>query len=243
MPTLEERQLIEDLIAERLSAVHTRLRRRVMRELGSDLNINNLSEATWRQLATEYRDVLVQELEGLFNLSGSQFGDQLGVDFDFINDRAAQWAREWVDGQLIPDITGTARIRIEDAVTRFTEGEFDLGTLERRITSQLGPARAELIASTEATRAAVEGELSVVNELRQEGIILTPIWRNVQDRRVCPICFPLEGMKQGTGWILPPPAHGRCRCFLVYEVEDLPAVASVIKFKFVVGDIIDLRVA
>lgn len=243
MPSLEERQLVEDLIAERLAAVHTQLRRRVMRELGSDLNVNNLTEATWQQLATRYRDVLVQDLEGLFNLAGTQFGDQLGVDFEFINARAATWAREWVDGQLIPDITGTARTRIEDAVTRFTDGEFDLGTLERRITSQLGPARAELIASTEATRAAVEGELAVVNELRQDGIILIPIWRNVQDGRVCPICAPLEGNKQGTGWILPPPAHGRCRCYLVYEVEDLPAVASVIKFNFSVGDIVDLRAA
>jgi hypothetical protein len=74
--------------------------------------------------------------------------------------------------------------------------------------------RAKLIATTEVTRAAVQAEVDQVKELAADGIKMVAIWDTQHDNKVCPICRPRDGKKQGDGWTDPPPAHPGCYCAL-----------------------------
>jgi len=78
-----------------------------------------------------------------------------------------------------------------------------------------GAERAEIIAITETTRAAVEGERGVIAELEQHGIRMYPVWMTRNDELVCPICAPRNGKPIQPGNETNgeyPPAHPRCRC-------------------------------
>ena len=74
-----------------------------------------------------------------------------------------------------------------------------------------------MISVTEITRAAVQGELGVARQLKNEGIDMRKVWQTNKDDLVCTICEPLQGVEEAT-WrsVAPdgPPAHVRCRCFL-----------------------------
>jgi hypothetical protein len=91
-----------------------------------------------------------------------------------------------------------------------------------------------MIATTEITRAAVEGEIAAAEEINKqmpEQRKLVPVWQTRVDERVCPICQPLNekrpdrfGADGRPVWVHPdggiygpPPAHRRCRCGLGYE--------------------------
>jgi ribosomal protein S2 len=89
--------------------------------------------------------------------------------------------------------------------------------LKDSLSSLFGPVRAEIIAITEVTRAAVEGERAMVAEVAKQGIQMVAVWNTNNDEIVCPICAPLNQKKQGEAWTFPPPAHPRCRCWLNHD--------------------------
>jgi len=81
--------------------------------------------------------------------------------------------------------------------------------------------RAENVAITETTHAVTIAERTVIDELKELGVGVKVKWYTKLDERVCPVCGPLHGtgpskwfedFKQG------PPAHPRCRCFLLYSL-------------------------
>lgn len=79
--------------------------------------------------------------------------------------------------------------------------------------------RAEMIATTEVTRASVQGDLDQVDYLKENyGIEMVPVWMTSNDEIVCPICAPRNNKRQGSGWDDPPPAHPRCRCAIALEL-------------------------
>jgi hypothetical protein len=78
------------------------------------------------------------------------------------------------------------------------------------------PIRAEMIAVTEVTRAASQGEQAIARELARAGIVMTPIWNTNQDDIVCPLCGPKNGKEIEDGQF--PPRHPRCRCWVSYEL-------------------------
>ena len=62
------------------------------------------------------------------------------------------------------------------------------GELEGQIVGLFGPVRAEMIAVTEVTRAASEGQRGLANEVAQFGILMIDAWSTRNDEVVCPIC-------------------------------------------------------
>jgi hypothetical protein len=78
-----------------------------------------------------------------------------------------------------------------------------------------------MIAITEVTRAAAEGERATVREIAKEGIKMVEVWQTKNDEIVCTICGPRHGKKVGDGWSRNdgPPAHPRCRCWINHEFE------------------------
>ena len=79
--------------------------------------------------------------------------------------------------------------------------------------------RAESISITETTGAISAGEDSGARIVeQQDDVILSKTWVTEADARVCPICRPLH-LKPESFWPqFPngPPAHPRCRCWLVW---------------------------
>ncbi len=82
----------------------------------------------------------------------------------------------------------------------------------------IAKVRAQQIAMNELINAMTIVELEAATRYG----IKEKIWRTSVDDRVCPICIPLEGIKEGInelfnsseGPIQGPPAHVGCRCFL-----------------------------
>ena len=82
-----------------------------------------------------------------------------------------------------------------------------------------------MIASTEVTRAYAEGTQAAY---REAGVIERMQWRTARDEIVCPICGALHNVQAALGqpFVNPqngreyfPPAHPRCRCWVVPVAE------------------------
>ena len=151
--------------------------------------------------------------------------DGLSVDWELANASAAEWARLY-GSNLVNNITGTTLTRLQNEIAAFIENGENMGQLRARLEPLFGPERADLIASTEVTRAYAEGNMTA---WRESGIIQRREWRTNNDEIVaeCPICFPMNGVQAGmdepfehpTRGAIEIPGHPRCRCWLVPVVE------------------------
>lgn len=175
------------------------------------------------------RDILREMLQESADLGVSvavrQF-ETIGYGFDWTmaNQRAADWVQDYTF-ELVSGIERTTQARLRTAVSEWIENGRPLSSLVRDLDATFGRGRAELIASTEVTRAFAEA-----NELamRESGIAEGMEWRTAEDERVCPICGPLADQRVEFGQpfevdgqqIDRPPAHPRCRCWIVPVVRD-----------------------
>ena len=105
---------------------------------------------------------------------------------------------------------------VNETVPRFFTENWTIEDLTRHLERWHSPRRAEMIATTETTRAVVEGERAAVEQMTKEtGIELVPIWLTANDEMVCPVCGPRH-KKPITDGVFPP-LHPRCRCGAAYE--------------------------
>lgn len=104
-------------------------------------------------------------------------------------------AREYADefaGLLVRDINQTTLSQLRDSITRWIDEGAPLDELIDDIAPLFGQDRAELIASTEVTRAYAGGaEIAY----RHSGVVEELQWFTANDERVCPICAPLGGLR------------------------------------------------
>lgn len=151
----------------------------------------------------------------------------LAFDWTLAHTEARRWASQYT-GQLIGGLNATTRQRVVDAVTEWVQNGQPLDALIAELSPIFGRERAELIASTEVTRAYAEGSRRAY---QQAGLTYWQ-WATAADERVCPICGPLNGQTVAIGTdfsgVLPdevrqgirverfdaPPAHPRCRCWV-----------------------------
>jgi len=138
----------------------------------------------------------------------------VGVDWALVNEAAVNWARQYTF-ELVTGINGTTRQSLQKLIPGYFEEAMTQGELRERLGNLYSPVRAEMIAVTEVTRAAVEGERMTVAELEKYGIQMIEVWQTYNDDVVCAICGPRHGKKEGDGWTKSdgPPAHPRCRCW------------------------------
>lgn len=153
---------------------------------------------------------------------GEAFNAAVNIELDWglANAAAAEWAREY-GYELIKGLGQTTRDEIAAAMGTWVEAQETYPDLVRRLEEILGdPRRADLVASTEATRVYAEGNKAAWAQVETElGVQTVMVWHTAADDDVCPICRPLNGAtarldEEFPGGIKSPPAHPRCRCWL-----------------------------
>lgn len=161
----------------------------------------------------------------------------IAINWSTPNVNAANWARQYTF-DLVRGLEDTtiAQVKLNIASLQKDVSDFfgkptTLGELRGQIgryipdwTDRLGhvwstPVRAEMIAVTETTRASVQGQLNSVKFLKDDyGIDMVSVWQTANDEKVCEICGPNNGKREGEGWTDPPPAHPNCRCGISSEL-------------------------
>lgn len=194
---------------------------RLLESLGDPPNLANLHPDFWNEFSTEYREALYPLLEGIFLDGAAQRLDAstIGVDWDLVNEAAARWARQYTF-DLVSGITDHSQQALREKVGGYWETPTSLGALTDSLAQLFGPVRAEMIAITETTRAAVNGQIELVHQLGAQGVEMVAVWQTNNDDIVCPLCGPRNQQRQFTNWSEPPPAHPRCRCWIDFEFAD-----------------------
>jgi hypothetical protein len=223
------------------------IRRQVQADLlAAGMDINKTQFFTpdyWSKLSAVIETMMRDKLQDVYVAAAEQFMDATSYAMadDVLRASARAWANQ-ASQHLVTQMNETSRRQVTDAVDKFFSQSMNNRELRNNLERIFSPRRAELAAITEVTRAAAEGAERVANELRQHGVRLVAVWETLVDERVCPICGPRHGTKQGDGWMFLPPAHPKCRCFVNYEVVDIAAAAKSLDALYI-GMIISIKVA
>lgn len=136
-----------------------------------------------------------------------------GITFDpaKVQNEASTWANQYTP-ELIQGLTDTTRDLVQRIITEGRATPLTLAEIAERLAPAFSRERADVIATTELTRASSQATLASQEYLRQAGVNMVVVWRTNADEKTCPICTPRNGAMQGEGWDEPPPAHPRCRC-------------------------------
>ncbi len=158
-------------------------------------------------------DVVRRPLANVFRASALALADEaeLSIERDGrVAAMADQWATQYsqtLAGQL--NITTMARV-----VTAAKDYAGAVALPAAVVAHAFNLARAEVIAATEVTRAAIQGERALVGLYAIKALAT---WHTAHDERVCEICGPLDGTGvevYGRVSVSGPPAHPNCRCWL-----------------------------
>jgi hypothetical protein len=171
---------VERFLAEQLGRVRSEMERSPQNNVGEDDGFWEAETQTFRQ---RFLGQLQQIVNGLVDIAIDDVTAQLGggADWAGVNADAARWAREYV-GELITGITETTRASVREDVAAWIETGARLDDLIDALAPTFGRRRADLIASTEVTRAFDEA-----NDLVRQSVGLPRAEKKA-------------------------PAHPRCRC-------------------------------
>lgn len=216
MSELAGRDAIERRFARALSKVSAEIAEMVLQALGDPPDLSGLTPELMDEIARAFDSVLLHELEVIYVTGAETLMTELGVGVDWgvVNQRAADWARQY-SFELVRGITTNSRTMLQAAVSDYYERSMTIDDLAERVRRTFGPVRAGMIAVTETTRAAVEGERAIVEELTRQGVTLITRVTTSNDERVCPICGPKHNQRvEDAGY---PPFHVNCRCWTYSE--------------------------
>ena len=221
MADIPNRDELERILARKLGGLQKRQMGKLLELMGDPPDLNNVPMSFWDDIGMELGQVVLPFSERVY-LEGAQrlmSESPVGVDWSLVNQAASDWSRN-SGSQLIRDISATSRRATQEAGATDDEQAWTMGDLRKKLGSIYSPVRAEMIAVTEVTRAAAEGERGIVSELSKQGITMVEVWQTNNDELVCPICGPRHDKPKGDGWSRSdgPPAHPRCRCWVNHEL-------------------------
>jgi hypothetical protein len=151
-------------------------------------------------------------------LAGEQA--KIAIDYTLTNKHASAWVQKYVS-QFMRDLDKATLANINAAVQAFIETPgLTIGDAMAMM-DLADPARAQMIATTEITRAYAQGNLNYGDELQAQfpDVAVTKTWNTNNDDRVCDICGDVDGdeieqdEKFDNGCDAPP-AHPNCRCWI-----------------------------
>lgn len=225
---------LPDELTVKLTALKARADQEPSREPEDELAAE--LEALFGPLADQYADQIIlgqqpatQEQENrllvllLLGLLGAtaanvaQRAAALGVTLSVtdINATATRWAQQYTF-DAVRGINNTTRQAISNAISTYasTPG-MNKEDVVKLLEPVFGQRRAEMIATTEITRAYGQAAHITQIELERQGVQTKEQWVTWRDDRVCPICAPLHNSYDWqTDHPYGPPAHVNCRCWL-----------------------------
>lgn len=200
------------LIARLLAAQ----RKRILAAAGFQKQGNPIQPGFW----DEENQRMTREIHGLLVVLATAAADVSldeldvgGVDLAIVHQRILDWAGQY-SFELVSGLNETTRAVIEDALRQFYEIEgMTRQDFVDMIAPSFGPARAEMIAVTETTRAYNEAHRETMEEIAAAGFEMVNYWQTSKDELVCPLCAPRDGLPEEE-WDSPdwPPLHVNCRC-------------------------------
>lgn len=158
-----------------------------------------------------------------------QFEEEISFSFDWneTNIEARDWALNH-SAQLITKVNETTKKIVRQKLANWIEDGTPLSSLIESLAVDFGPQRAQLIASTEVTAAFSNAAKQTIFD---SGLVDKVVWKTVVDERVCPICGPLHNkvgsVVDGFDRVGFPPAHPRCRCWIVPYINRKDLIAAV----------------
>ena len=201
-------------LARRLSRIFGDHFEEVMDLLGDPPNFTNLTPDYWERYSNDVRtalsvpinEIFYEQFEAQLEEFGLSIGDSTG------SVEALNFVQRYMF-DLVGGITDTTRNALQQEILSYIQnGDMTIEDLAKRLYRYYGPNRAEMIAITETTRAASEGENATMREVEKlTGNQYEPIWQTAADERVCDYCNPRNGkvVRKDDA----PPAHPRCRCW------------------------------
>jgi len=215
------RQVEEAQLARIIAKELNKQRIAVLKEVSKD--IPQMDELFWEGHRESMIAAVIPPLVGIYDRAVGVTVKQEPIGD--LASRSIRWSRQYA-GELVRGITQTTRRAVSAAVaTLASTPGMTIRDLRDMLATTFGAPRAQLIAVTETTRAIFEGGAEGAAAMPVQRI---GIWTTIMDDRVCPICAPLEGVRETASkskqWISPddgqvyrPPAHPNCRCEIVYE--------------------------
>jgi SPP1 gp7 family putative phage head morphogenesis protein len=184
----------------------------------------------WREVGPFALNILMAGARA--GASALPAGFELLIDWDMFNTSAVDWLRRY-EANWLRGINATTRSQVTKIIEGWIRRGDPLPVLTEQLTPIYGSERAAMIAATETTRVYAEGNLAA---WRATGIVTEKRWITASDDRVCPVCGPLHNkvVSIDLGWsrdgqgqiiaspegLLAPPAHVRCRCWLLPVISD-----------------------
>jgi hypothetical protein len=192
-------------------------------------NLNSLSEFFWQDETNRMVAVVSSNLDRMAMAGAHVAVQQTPLAQKGLADLHGD-VLEWVTRyafDLVSGITSTTRKVVQVGLQRFvSQPDYTLRMLKDSLAPTFGMSRAQTISVTEVTRAYAVGADRAQRRVAEEGIKTVKVWKTLYDEKVCPICQPLDELKESPeggfnpsgGFGIPyPPAHPNCRCFTILE--------------------------
>lgn len=184
---------------------------------------DNESEALMGILFDYFKEASEEAQRAGVDLVSEMAGVPVGVDWDFANEHAIQWAIQ-NSAEVSAQITATS---MEAFATKFPEWAASGAPLDDLISElepYYGKARAAAVAVTETTNAFAKGNIM---GWQATGVVSDVDFMIAEDELVCPIC---SGTRDNGPYALDdeeniPALHPFCRCWLQPRVN-MDAVAT-----------------
>ncbi len=190
MPDIPNRDQLEAKIAKLLGKYNRQELAKLVELMENHPTLANVPAEFWDKSQRELVRVLMPFSEVVYLEAAGRILETIpiGVDWGLVNTAAADWARSYstfLAGQINHTSRDLIARSLRNSIASFFEEGLTVGELEARLLADpdlmqlftgdvrdrlgrlvYGPNRAAVIARTEVTRAAVEGERGVVAELR-----------------------------------------------------------------------------
>lgn len=233
MPDLPNRARFERELTEALSEALSKAQRTLARELWHEgmtqAELANAPQSVLRDVRNDVQRVLQEALPLAFIEAANNFASEMGygLDEDALAEAAATWGTEYA-ATLARQLVERRQIRLREIAQRAPDVELERKDLLALLLLALSLGGVAAIAITELSGAASRGEEFVQKQLESQSIEVERVWYTQEDERVCPVCEPRHGRKEGNGWSLPPPAHPRCRCYLGYRITSADGTVRIL---------------
>ena len=227
MSDIINRDRTEAALAREIAKISAPALRKLLAALGSPPSLNNVPDAFWVSYSASLRATLETALQTIYSDQAQTLATEhsitASVNWNLINTDAAEWARAY-SYELVKGIQSTTTSALQDIISKAIETAQPIEAVRAAIESLFGSDRAAMIATTELTRAAAEGEAATVAQLADNGVVMVGIWVTREDEIVCDICGALNNKRQSDGAFEAdgetydmPPAHPNCRCSIGWE--------------------------